>query len=137
MFEAALVAHLSYLKKNSVPHSRQPFRLLSLSYYLICNSLCLFLESGGMGSPVVRYDEELLITRTLQMTAHGNTRLTVVYTNEESKVVETLQMYEQWLEEDNQPRFYLLSCYQKVYGFALFFVPLSSIGVVNIFRYIL
>jgi len=38
------------------------------------------------------------------MTAHGNTTLTVVYTNEESTLNETLQMYEQWLEDPNQRR---------------------------------
>ena len=39
-------------------------------------------------------------TRRLKVTAHGKTELDMVYTNEEATLVETLEMYEQWLQED-------------------------------------
>ena len=40
----------------------------------------------------------------LPVIADGNTTLTVVYTNEESTLNQTLQMYEQWFEEPKQRR---------------------------------
>ena len=39
-------------------------------------------------------------TRRWKVDAHGKTKLDVVYTNEEATLVETLEMYEQWLQED-------------------------------------
>ena len=39
-------------------------------------------------------------TRRTTFIAHGTTTIDVVYTNEEHTVVEVLNMYERWIEED-------------------------------------
>ena len=49
-----------------------------------------------------RYEAAEPTTMRLHVIADGKTTLTVVYTNEESTLNKTLQMYEQWLEEPKQ-----------------------------------
>ena len=51
-----------------------------------------------------RYDAGPQITRRFLVIAHGNTTLNVVYTNEESTLNETLQMFEHLLEDPKQRR---------------------------------
>ena len=44
-------------------------------------------------------------TRTRTITVHGKPDIVVVYTNEEEKMQETLQMYEAWFAEEKENKF--------------------------------
>ena len=115
---------------SSPPLSREPLRhapvyciassslpVHSLSHDLICRfsppahsspppafSLSFFRNPPAVGLFLDAMDAREPISRTFTITAHGTTTLTVVYTNEEWKLVETLDMYEQWLDEDKHRR---------------------------------